>query len=641
MKTIAALVLASVLLALVLQPAFFVAWDQKAEDLIAAWAPAPAPSGRVAVVEIDDRSLALFGRWPWPRDRQRLLFEKIQHAGADTVALDLMYPEPDLSPPAGSDDRLAATLRKGRFVSGFLFHFGPGQSTSPSCAALAPIPFVLVESESTTAPAYFSASGATCSVDSLTRASSGSGFLNASPDRDGILRRLPLIAAFNQRVYPSLALSAYMNYRRIPEAQLTANSSGAASLRLGNTLIPVDSKSDLLLRFPAAPSAFPHIAAADILNGSLPPAALQGKIVVVGVSASGLRESVVTPSGPSFAGYDLQAAALDNLLHNNALRLPRWTPAANLLLLLLLTLVSGWLLSRIEPHLAIPTLLALIALLWIASTLLVARTHILFSPLSATLLLGANLVILNLWKVSTEKWRTQNQRNIARKFIVEALTSLTAIHDSATGAHVLRVQRYAKVLAEALAQQPAYAGFLTPTTIHLIHELVPIHDIGKLSIPDSILRKPEPLTPEEFEIIKTHVTSLKRIFAQAVETARIQDQSTLQLASDIILTHHEHWDGNGYPEGLKGEQIPLVGRIVAVVDVYDALVSRRAYKEPNTHLSAMEYILNQRGTKFDPSVVDAFFRVEKTIQQIMSSSQEPPDRPVRLVPPAQGHRKSA
>ena len=209
-----------------------------------------------------------------------------------------------------------------------------------------------------------------------------------------------------------------------------------------------------------------------------------------------------------------------------------------------------------------------------------------------------------------------------------ALTSLTGIRDVETGAHVVRVQRYAKLLCDALASDPKYRQFLKPKTIQLICELIPIHDIGKVSIPDHILRKPGRLAPEEFEIIKTHVTSAKKAFIEAVRTSGIKDEMTLRLASDIILTHHERWDGTGYPEGLSGENIPIAGRIVAMVDVYDALVSKRIYKEPISHLSALEYISQNRGTHFDPMVVDAFFQVEEGINQIKITCEDELDLPI-------------
>ena len=210
-----------------------------------------------------------------------------------------------------------------------------------------------------------------------------------------------------------------------------------------------------------------------------------------------------------------------------------------------------------------------------------------------------------------------------RQFILNALTSLTSIHDVDTGAHVLRVQHHSKLLCNALASDPQYHQFLTPKTIQVIYELIPIHDIGKISVPDHILRKNGSLTPEEFEIIKTHVTIPKKALFEAIRSSGIKDETSLRIARDIILTHHERWNGSGYPGGLSGENIPMAGRIVAVLDVYDAMVSKRAYKEPMSHHSALEFITKNRGIHFDPRVVDAFVQVEEEIRQINTEVEDP------------------
>ncbi len=648
MKTITSAVLTCVILIIVCQPVFFAAWDQKAKDLLTLRVNKGKPSGKIAIVEIDDQSLSQFGRWPWPRDRLSELLGKIQQAGADIVVLDMMFPESDLGSPvrplashvvapqatgalsslaSTNDDQLAAAFRNGRFIIGFLFRFPPSEAGASPCV-LRPLPLALVEHETPGRPAFFTASGVTCSLESLSRASQGSGFLNASPDSDGILRRVPLVTEFKQVMYPSLALAAYMSYRRIDGVQLTTNSTGAVSMRLQDAVIPVDSKSDLLLRYRGIEAKFERASAADVLNGKLKQGVLQGKIVVLGVSAAGLRDSVATPFGPSVPGYEVQATAIDNLLQGDPLRIPREAFTGEMILLLVMAVGSGLLMSRFEPAWAAPLVFCLAAAVWIASALLLAWAHIVFSPFPATLVLLGNLSLLYLWRVSTEKQRWEKQLNITRKFILNALTSLTNIHDVETGAHVIRVQRYAKVLCQALATQPKYHKLLKPKTIQLIYEVIPIHDIGKVSVPDSILRKPERLTVEEFEVIKTHVTNLKKIFSDAVRSSGIKDQTTLRLASDIILTHHERWDGSGYPEGLRGEAIPLVGRIVAVVDVYDALVSKRVYKEPMSHLSALDYLSKNRGTQFDPMVVDALLHVQAAIHQIRVTCEDDSSLPI-------------
>ncbi|MEW8626528.1 MAG: HD domain-containing phosphohydrolase [Candidatus Thiodiazotropha sp.] len=195
-----------------------------------------------------------------------------------------------------------------------------------------------------------------------------------------------------------------------------------------------------------------------------------------------------------------------------------------------------------------------------------------------------------------------------------SLASLAETRDNETGAHILRTQRYVRALAEQLKSDVRYRGDLNETSIDLLYKSAPLHDIGKVGIPDVILLKPGKLTDEEFDIMKTHAV----LGAEAIRVAEgeLGETSFLRLAREIAETHHEKWDGSGYPKGLKGEAIPLSGRLMAVADVYDALISKRVYKPAFSHDKAKSIIIEGRGGHFDPDVVDAFIAVEHEFQQI-------------------------
>jgi len=184
------------------------------------------------------------------------------------------------------------------------------------------------------------------------------------------------------------------------------------------------------------------------------------------------------------------------------------------------------------------------------------------------------------------------------------LAKLAEYRDEDTGAHLERIREYARILAQELAVQPKYNGYITPEYIEDIYNSSILHDIGKVGIPDAILLKPGKLTSEEFDVIKIH-TTLGGDVLKAVE-GKINGQSFLTLGKEIAYYHHEKWNGTGYPHGLGGEDIPLSARIVAVADVYDALTSKRVYKEAFSHLQAMDMIVRDRGAHFAPDVVDAF-----------------------------------
>jgi putative two-component system response regulator len=186
-----------------------------------------------------------------------------------------------------------------------------------------------------------------------------------------------------------------------------------------------------------------------------------------------------------------------------------------------------------------------------------------------------------------------------------ALANLAETRDHDTGNHILRTQTYVHMLAMRLRDHPRFAAFLTDQTIDLLTRSAPLHDIGKVGIPDQILLKPSALTEEEWVIMKQHA----KIGSAAIERAEGADEEPLAflvLAKEIVQWHHERWDGSGYPDGLAGEAIPPAARLMAIADVFDALVSWRVYKQPIPFQEAQSIIAAGRGTHFDPDVTDAF-----------------------------------
>ncbi|PIM53535.1 two-component system response regulator [Roseateles chitinivorans] len=196
-----------------------------------------------------------------------------------------------------------------------------------------------------------------------------------------------------------------------------------------------------------------------------------------------------------------------------------------------------------------------------------------------------------------------------------AMASLAETRDSDTGNHIRRTQHYVKALAEALRGHPRWQALLTPEYIATLFKSAPLHDIGKVGIPDRILLKPGRFTPDEFEIMKSHPALGRDAIAQA-EAQLGTPVAFLSTAKDIAYGHQEKWDGSGYPEGLRGEAIPLSARLMALADVYDALISRRVYKDAMPHGDAVAIIVQGRGSHFDPEVVDAFLRIQDEFQEI-------------------------
>lgn len=198
---------------------------------------------------------------------------------------------------------------------------------------------------------------------------------------------------------------------------------------------------------------------------------------------------------------------------------------------------------------------------------------------------------------------------------VVALTSLAETRDNETGNHIRRTQHYVKALADKLKDHPRFAAILDDATRQMMYQSAPLHDIGKIGIPDSILLKQGRLTPEEFEIMKTH-TTLGRDALQRAEERLTTPVSFLHIAKEMAYCHQERWNGSGYPQGLQGDAIPASARLMAVADVYDALISRRVYKQGMTHEAATAMIAEKRGIDFDPDVVDAFLAIQDSFREI-------------------------
>ncbi|WP_153556617.1 HD domain-containing phosphohydrolase [Roseimaritima sediminicola] len=202
----------------------------------------------------------------------------------------------------------------------------------------------------------------------------------------------------------------------------------------------------------------------------------------------------------------------------------------------------------------------------------------------------------------------------SRELMIFAMAKLADSRDNETGSHLERIREYCRLLCEELSTWPQYQDVIDGIYIQSIYETSPLHDIGKVAIPDRVLLKPGRLTPEEFAIMTQHAQiggDTLRAVAEAYPEAVF-----LRMAYEIAMTHHERWDGTGYPRGLSGEDIPLSGRIVAVADVYDALTSQRVYKPAYSHEKAVQIIRESSGSHFDPAVVRAFLILEDRFREI-------------------------
>ena len=642
--TLAGMLLAVIFAAMVLgSPDWLRKLDFASYDIMIRTLNAPTPNPGVAVVDIDQKSLTRFGQWPWPRHLVARLLLDIARSEPAAVGLDVLFAEPDRTsvvrvreelreyfgldldisvvPPElrDNDVLLAEVVGAGEFLPGVMFRFeGDEQPT------LLPLPGVTTgRLDRPGAPQSLNLPRATSAVPmipGLLRVATGVGFVNSLPDDDGVIRRSQLYIGFGDRLYPSLALATVMRATGRGAAVLESDGTGITAVQLGRLSIPVDGQGSMLLRYSGPGGTYTAYSASDILEGTVGADELRGKVLFVGSSAEGLMDRHATPFDRVYPGVEIHATAAGAMLRGDFLRLMPFDGWSQVLAVVLGTLLMTLVIRRFSPVYCALALVLTVLVFSSGSLALLVKARVFLSPAPALVSLLTTVSLLSLVRFrSNENAMRQRDRQLAaaRETSIVGLASLAETRDNETGKHILRTQQYVSLLARTMAGTDAYRDILDEDFINALHKTAPLHDIGKVGVPDAILKKPGSLTDEEFAEMKRHTVYGHEALVKAEALSTHPDESPfLVTARQIIISHHEKWDGTGYPNGLAGDEIPLGGRIMAVADVYDALVSRRYYKPPMTHEKAVGIILQGRSAHFDPAVVDAFMEIESAIREI-------------------------
>lgn len=609
--------------------------DRLAYDQLSRFSASDEEATGVQVVSIDEASLAALGQWPWPRYRVAELLSRIAEAEPAAIAVDVLFSEPDrtslkalqqsFKDDFGMDLSFSGVPAELQDNDGYLGYV-MGQTGAiaarfffldlhqPASSGLRPgVGF----SGALDALALPEATGALDNVAPIASQTRFSGFINSQRDSDGILRRAPLLLIHQGIIHPSLALAATMRALGLTEGVVETSVTGPV-LRLGDHRLPLDSRGQALLHLHSTAEHYPEVSALAVLSGAVAPARLKGKVVFVGVSAAGFNDLHTTALGQTFSGVRLQAALTQDLLDDALVRIPQFAGVLQLALCLIggLLLSAGFFYNHNQRRFALLAA-ALIVLPQLLGIWLFVRYDV-FLPLAAPLLLVAMLSGLALVtriilaRQYEERWRRQLERS--RQVTIESMAAVAETRDPETGAHIKRTQHYVRAIAEQMRRTGQAADLLTPDYIQLLFLSAPLHDIGKVGVPDAILLKPGRLTPEEMQVMQRHAEFGRQIILSTA--SHLEDDNFLALAAEIASTHHEKWDGSGYPNRLSGTDIPLAGRIMAVADIYDALISRRCYKEPFSHEDSLQMMREMRGSTFDPQVLDAFLAIEPQILTI-------------------------
>lgn len=596
-------------------------------------------SHRVVIVDIDETSLAGAGQWPWPRYRLARMLAILAAQSPRAMGLDILFPEPDrlslshLTRQFKSDFNLdirisnvpetltdndaffSHIIGQTRTVGARYYYF---DHTTQGAVCRAPTLDVRSQDKGTDLlSALPTAQGALCNIPRIETRLASAGFINNQYDSDGMLRRTPLLIRYHDGIAPHLSLALFLMELGTDRIEVNTTPNGI-SLGVGGSRIPITRDGYVHINFNGPSGAFTYISALDVLNQHFDPSDIRDATILVGSSAVGLNDIHSTVMDPYFPGIEVSAVLLDNMANNRFIRLPEWSGAGVAAGCLLLGIAMALVFYRNSG----PGILSLVFLggsgLVLGSSIALYAGRLIFVSPALPLALGTTLFILIAFTRFVSEKRAAfiwyRQLSDAQQLTMEIMVSMVETRDPETGAHIVRTQHYAKAVALQLRKKGLFTDRLTTEYIDTLFLSVPLHDIGKVGIPDNILLKPGRLTDDEFRHMKMHTTYGRIILRQAAE--KIRGSNYLAMAEDIAGTHHERWNGNGYPEGLAGEKIPLSGRIMAVADVYDALISKRCYKPPFPHEKAMTIIQEERGQIFDPAIVDAFTEIEDTIRDI-------------------------
>jgi putative nucleotidyltransferase with HDIG domain len=508
----------------------------------------------VVVVGIDDVTFSdLHQQWPFPRHLHAQAIDRLKADGARTIVYDVQFTEPT---KPREDNALYDSVRKAGNV-------------------------VLATTET-------DAKGRTDVLggDENLRAAHAVAAASNLPTGPG--------GVFERFTYSALGIDTL--------AVAAAKRAGARDLE------PSDFEpGGAWIDYRGGPGTIRTVSFSDLIRGRVDPSVVRGKIVVVGASAPALQDVHATPASAHalMSGPEIQANAIWTAMRGLPLRsAPGWL---NLLAIVALALAPALAGLRARP-LAVALVAPLVGVAWLAVSQLAFGAGLVVAvvwPLAALLMGTTGTIAARYLAELTERRRVTiynevlegrvrertEQLRETQLEVVRRLAAAAESRDSDTGAHIERMSRLCERLARAIGWSVADA--------ELLRHASALHDIGKIGIPDRVLLKPGKLDDEERAIMQRHAM----IGAKMLADSRSE---MLQMAEEVARTHHERWDGAGYPSGLSGEDIPLAGRICAICDVYDALVSPRPYKDAWTQAEALAEIVSLSGRHFDPGIVDAF-----------------------------------
>jgi adenylate cyclase len=562
------------------------------------------------IIDIDEKSLQRVGQWPWPRIVNAQLIDKINSMNPSSIGIDILFPERDRVSPLAiknfyksffdlkiefdsfteefkdNDKILAKSIKNSNATLSTYFNNSP--HTTPHCENLSYRDnfFSKIKTE-------FNSPSLLCNYHVLQDGVENFGFINAWADSDGIFRRIPIFISYDNKVFPSFALATILSvYKNIT----------------------IDSDPTRLIDFSISKPKI--ISAIDILYNKVSPIELQGKIVLLGSSIVGLDSTYLIPNGEKISNSMLHASVIENILSDSFYTQPQYYKQINITLSFLLSLLVIFMLSK-KCYIQIFILffvIGIVSYLWLMDSYL-DKVYISIGYLWTPSLYFFFIVTLFFIVLGERDKRLFYKELLeSHSATVESISLVVSMRDDETGEHIQRTKYYVQELAQYLYKKKMYPETLNPNYIYHLTQAAPLHDIGKVGIPDKVLKKNGRYTKEEYEVMKEHPLIAKRVIEKVM--SHYSKNIFLKVAYNIAYYHHERWDGKGYPVGLKEDEIPLEAQLMAIADVYDALISKRCYKDKYSFEMSESIIIKERGKTFNPIIVDAFLEIKDSFREI-------------------------
>ncbi len=576
----------------------------------------------VVVVDIDEKSLKYLGQWPWSRLILSKLLENIASAHPANIGMDIIFPESDKTSLKEIRSFFSTYLSSKINISGVSNELFDNDKIFAKISEQNRVTLPVYMTDEKHSECYIpknnredfgnissnrNSKQMLCNLDILQRSASNIGFINAREDDDGILRRVSMFIKYKSYFIPAFALANLMNIDRL---HVSGN-----KISILNHTFKMDQNSNVLLNF-YNEKWYQSISAVDILSGNFDKSKLAGKFILIGTSAIGLHDRYLIPKSKIIPGVFAHATLIDNIMDNLSIFQPQFLKYLNILLSFLFSLSLLFLLYKrlylkvLGLFLAASTISFLVNLYFLNQHIYISIGYFL-APYIAFFFIINIIFIIFYYK---ERQIFLHELATAHSETIDSMSLIVETRDAETGAHILRTKEYMKRLMLYLIEHDLYKKHLTKDKIELIYSATALHDIGKVGIPDYVLKKPGKLTKDEYVIMQQHPEIGKNIIQNAMKNNK--NNNFLKLAYNIAYYHHEKWDGSGYPCKLEKDNIPLEARMMALVDVYDALISRRCYKLAFDYSEAEDVIIQGSGKHFDPILVGVFIELKDEFREI-------------------------